>query len=184
MPRIQSFRVRPATALLGGVCLFSAGLASATTIYNGSVDAGRITFASNCASCHGTPPSNLILPIVMQGANNPSLISTTIKVNPPMQFLSFLSQTDINNIAVYLAKPTTTDSDRVFDWGQWKFPTVLAPAAQSANAAGYYYRFYSSSNYYVGTKAGSLYLLDGSTGQLSNLGDMTPYLNFAISAGF
>jgi hypothetical protein len=120
----------------------------------------------------------------MQGANNPTLISNTIRSNPPMQFLSFLSQTDIDNIAVYLAKPTTTDSDRIFDWGQAKYPSVLRPAATSASAAGYYYRFYSATNFYVGTKAGELFLLDGNSGTLSDVGTVSTWLNTAIQAGF
>ncbi|MBV8465122.1 MAG: cytochrome c [Burkholderiales bacterium] len=172
---------------LAAAALFSAVLPTlaSAVIYNGSVDAGRVTFASNCASCHGTPPNNLILPIVMNGANNPTLISNTIRSNPSMEFLQgSLSQTDINNIAVYLAKPTTTDSDRIFDWGQATYPTLLTPAATSGSASGYYYRYYSGTNFYVGTKAGSLYLLDGSTGALSNLGAVSTWLNSAINAGF
>ncbi len=158
--------------------------AQAATIFNGSVDAGRVDYANNCTSCHGTPPNNLVLPSVLNGANNPTLILNEIRQHQSMQFLASLSNTMINDIAVYIAKPTTTDADRIFNWGQATYPTLLTPVTTSEVAAGYYYRFYFTTNFYVGIKNGELFDLDGNTGTLGDLGPVSQWLSSAISAGF
>lgn len=157
-----------------------------SSVHAGSVDAGRQTFASNCISCHGTPPNNLRIPAVMQGANNPTLIRQTINNNPSMRFLSRLSDAELANIATYLAKPNTTDADRMFDWGQSVLPTLLTPSASSAtNRDGFYFRFYPTTNIFVGTKDGDLYFMDGnSMTSMQNLGKVNGFLGQIEAVGF
>lgn len=182
MPSLKATRpTRPAifiATLLVGAILNPA--------YAGSVDAGRETFANNCVVCHGTPPSNLRIPAVMQGANNPAHIRQTINSNPSMRFLSRISDADLANIATYLAKPTTTDADRMFDWGQSVLPTLLTPAATSAtNQDGFYFRFYPTTNIFVGTKDGDLYFMDGNTmTSKQNLGKVNSFLGQIEAVGF
>ncbi len=80
---------------------------------------------------------------------------------------------------------TTTDSDRVFNWAQVTYAGFLSPVtSQSQNGFGYYYRFYSTTNTYLGTKDNRLYFFNGSTGQLTDLGDLSGWLTQAKNGGF
>ncbi|MFC4161785.1 reprolysin-like metallopeptidase [Chitinimonas lacunae] len=89
-------------------------------------------------------------------------------------------------VAAYMAEVAVpNDSDRVFNWAQATYSSVLYPAnSNSLTGAGYYYRHYSGSNTYLGTQNNRVYFLDGNTGQLSDMGDLSHYLTQAINAGY
>jgi len=77
-----------------------------------------------------------------------------------------------------------TDSDRVFNWAESQYPSLFSPAAPaSGQAQGYYYRYYSGSNSYMGTKDGhGYYLVPG--GAITDVGAVSTYLGTAGAAGF
>jgi mono/diheme cytochrome c family protein len=177
------------TALLAMVATtpaMAAGLLSGA-----SVDLGRKAYAANCASCHFdiTQPT---FPSILAGANNPSIIKSAIGGVSEMRrqtSLASLSDADVSNIAIYIAKNNTTDSDRVFDWGQKTFPTLLAGTVQSGTVSGYYYRYFSKTNVYVGTlgdvtTGGHLFYYDPKAGGIADLGTIQSYLPTAQAAGF
>jgi poly(3-hydroxybutyrate) depolymerase len=79
---------------------------------------------------------------------------------------------------------TLTDSDRVFNWAESLYPSLFAPAAPaSQQALGYFYRFYSGTNSYIGTKDGrGYYLVPG--GDITDAGVLSTYLDAASLAGY
>ncbi|MBV8464547.1 MAG: cytochrome c [Burkholderiales bacterium] len=153
-----------------------------------SIDQGQALFNTNCLGCHGTPPNAMKIDL-LAAANNPGLIRGQIKTNPAMSFLAPLTDTDLANIATYIAYPVTDDTSCILGWGEVNYPTLLSPRTESQQGAGYEFRYYPPANAYFGvnlappTSTRHLYYLDGHTGKLSDLGDITPFLNSALSAG-
>lgn len=143
--------------LSGAVALGGIGAA-----YAGSVDAGKVTYNLNCLGCHGdgaNPTQNARV-----GAASPTNIANAIKSVTQMRIKSLQSLTaaDLSNVATYLDKPMTTDGDRIMDWGEFSFPTLLpAPATVASTASGYYFRYYSRTNFYVATQGGHVWAFDG-----------------------
>ncbi|WP_374352563.1 cytochrome c [Chitinimonas sp.] len=165
-----------ALALLG-----SAVLASAEA---GSVDAGRRSFGLHCQSCHGSPPDKLLIPAVLKGANAPALIRAAIQNQSQMARLASLSDSDLANIASYLAHPATTDVDRVLDWAEQRYPALLSPHAATSFAEGFLYRGYAG-GVYIGFNSAQAYFLDSRTGGGPQpLGSLAAFLQQAEAAGF
>lgn len=53
----------------------------------------------------------------------------------------------------------TSDSDRIFNWGESRYSQYLKPAgAASQSAYGYYFRYYAQTNVYLGSANGKLYV--------------------------
>lgn len=84
------------------------------------------------------------------------------------------------------ARDTLQPADRVFNYLEAAFPSFVAPASpESGTAQGYYYRFYSQTNAYVGTRDGQVWYLGPATsGNLLNLGTLTDWLAVAAAAGY
>ncbi len=62
---------------------------------------GKAEYAGICAACHSTSPLNNVYGI-LAGANNPALIQSFIDNAFPMQQLSYLSPSDVADVAAYL----------------------------------------------------------------------------------
>lgn len=77
-----------------------------------------------------------------------------------------------------------TDSDRVFNWAEATYPALLSPASPvSGTIYGYYYRYYSNTGNYIGTKDGRGYhLLQG--GEITDAGALADFLGVADAGGF
>jgi hypothetical protein len=97
--------------------------------------------------------------------------------------------------SVCAAQGSLPDSDRIFNFAEAMWPQVFGIASPpSATALGYYYRFYSTSGFYLATQAGELYLCWLSLVRLywptvlgQNVFDLGPvswWLATARSAGF
>ncbi len=90
---------------------------------------------------------------------------------------------DAQACAALYGASSNAESNRLFNWAE-QYPNLFAPAvAASATYAGYYYRYYPTTNSYVGTKDGIVWYI-GPDGQLQNLGPMGNYLGTAYGAGF
>jgi hypothetical protein len=96
---------------------------------------------------------------------------------------------------VCAALGTLPDSDRIFNFAEAVWPQFFGVASPpSTTALGYYYRFYSRTDFYLATKAGEFYLcwmnlvsLPWPAGIGRNVFDLGPaswWLATARSAGF
>ena len=77
-----------------------------------------------------------------------------------------------------------TDSDRIFNWAEATYPTLLSPASPVSQIIfGYYYRYYSNTGNYIGTKDGRGYhLLQG--GDITDAGSVADFLGLVGAGGF
>lgn len=77
-----------------------------------------------------------------------------------------------------------TDSDRIFNWAEATYPALLSPVSPvSQTIYGYYYRYYSNTGNYIGTKDGRGYhLLQG--GDITDAGSVANFLGVAGAGGF
>ena len=78
---------------------------------------------------------------------------------------------------------TISDVDRIFNWGESTYPSLL-PEHQASmdNVFGYYARIYTN-DHAVGEKDGNIYYYAGS-GEIVTVGVTTELLQQAIVAGF
>ena len=149
--------------------------ASTSVLATCSVDAGRKLYDAVCSTCHGPLGPNVSPALA---ADNPSRIRAAINPLSTMGILSFLSDQDLEDIASYIARPATTDTDRLLDWAeQVLLPEVLgATSGPSLEGAGYRYRFYARAGIYLGTKDGNVYGLNAATLQLTLIGVVRQFL--------
>ncbi|MBS4098689.1 MAG: c-type cytochrome [Sulfuricella sp.] len=151
-----------------------------------SADAGRTTYASRCASCHGT--------LTNPWAVSAQTIQSAIQGNRGgMGSLSALSVAELQDIAAYMTAPSATtassttstatsssttgssgtattpptaalpsnsDIDRLYDWAESNYPQLFSSHGFSQDAGGYYSRYYQGSNLYLMARDGQLYLYD------------------------
>jgi hypothetical protein len=82
--------------------------------------------------------------------------------------------------------PTSTDSDRVFNYLEAAYSLFLSPpGTASANALGYYYRYYPGANAYIGTANGVVYyLVPAINNNINALGNLADWLAVAAQAGY
>jgi peptidyl-prolyl cis-trans isomerase A (cyclophilin A) len=82
--------------------------------------------------------------------------------------------------------PSQTDSDRIFNYLEAAYPQYLSPTNGTPGAAlGYVYRYYATSNAYVGTKDNQVwYLVPAISPDVQLLGTMADWLNTAAGAGY
>lgn len=99
-------------------------------------------------------------------------------------YMATLRGDDANGCAVLYGVATTADSNRAFNWAEAVYAQYLSPnAAASGTLEGYYYRFYSGTRSYVGTRDGTVYYM-GPDGVIQNMGSLGSYLFRVRSAGY
>lgn len=168
--------------------MFLCCTASAVSAQNLAI--GKALFDSHCSSCHGQPPR--LTSNAGRAANNVSFLRSSIRGTRDMTYLTFLSDTDLADIAAYLgnyaAVPSnsTTANERLFNWAEWKYQTLLTPRATTQAISQYAVRFYSGSGLYVGVSGDAVYLYDQNNvaGGVVNLGALSSFLNSAANDGF
>ncbi|WP_374349513.1 hypothetical protein [Chitinimonas sp.] len=175
------------------LCLLLQAVSSAAGVLPGaSVDMGRKTYTDKCLSCHGDI-DNPILPQIFVGRNNPTVIRgafTSVSQMRADTTLAKLTDADVSNLAIFLAKSNTTDSDRVFDWGQKSFPSLLVGPVQSGTLSGYYFRLYTGSQVYIATQGDAsnggraFFYAPASGSGILDLGTIQSFLPSAAAAGF
>ena len=84
------------------------------------------------------------------------------------------------------ASTSSSDSDRLFNYLEAKYPQYVAPAnAQSDTGQGYYFRYYPATNSYVGTKDGAVYyLVPAISNDITRLGSLAEWLAIAAAQGY
>lgn len=98
----------------------------------------------------------------------------------------------INSVSSNRSSTTASDSDRLFAYAEAAYPEYLSPANTlsptttiSASWEGYYYRYYSATNAYIGTSNGMLYYMGpASQNQIVALGPVSWFLAEAIAKGY
>jgi peptidyl-prolyl cis-trans isomerase A (cyclophilin A) len=82
--------------------------------------------------------------------------------------------------------PSQTGSDRIFNYLEAAYPQYLSPTnGTPGEALGYVYRYYATSNSYVGTKDNQVwYLVPAISPDVQLLGPMADWLNTAAGAGY
>ena len=92
---------------------------------------------------------------------------------------SFLTDADLQNLALYLGNPGGSDSERLFDRVETLYPALLSPRAQSQSLSGYSLRYYAQSNIYIATKDGRVYFYEANrpANGIVDLGLLIDWLN-------
>jgi hypothetical protein len=144
----------------------------------GSVDAGREAFPL-CMSCHADPPTASRFDTYRF---NTAGLTAAFQQIPQMRSNLTLGTQTINDIASYLGLPDdrSNDTDRLLDWAEDTFPTLLSPRRQvTGQALGYKYRFYPNTGVYAGSKDGFAWFWDSRTPDavILNLGTLRSFLN-------
>jgi hypothetical protein len=117
-----------------------------------------------CASCHGV--------------NQRSHAGQPDPQNPPESLRRLLR--------LYKAGLQRAAEDRVFDWAERAFPTLLMPkGALTQNGFGYIYRHYPATGEYVGVKEGRVYYWKPADGPVPiDVGALQTYLEQAARDGY
>jgi hypothetical protein len=81
---------------------------------------------------------------------------------------------------------TASESERVFDWGEKAYSTYLQPTGVASGIwNGYYFRYYPTTNAYVGVKGGNVYYQGpASNGEIVFKATLADFLAQAQAAGF
>ncbi len=98
----------------------------------------------------------------------------------------------ISSVSSNRSSITASDSDRLFNYLEAAYPEYVSPANTlsptspiSATFSGYYYRYYSATNAYIGTSNGTLYYLGpASQNQIIALGPVSGFLAEATAKGY
>lgn len=90
------------------------------------------------------------------------------------------------NLSVNLLGTGILPADRVFNWGEATYTTLFQPAGNmSAEAGGYYYRYYPNTAAYLASKGGRIYYLGpASKNVIVDVGSEADLLSTATTAGY
>ena len=100
--------------------------------------------------------------------------------------LSVANVVRTNAVAVLPGVGVASDSDRLFNYLEARYPQYLALAgAATGTGLGYYYRYYPATGAYVGTQAGNVsYLVPAIDGNIHVLGSLAEWLLLAAAEGY
>jgi hypothetical protein len=99
-------------------------------------------------------------------------------------YMATLRGDDANGCAALYGSAPTADSNRAFNWAESVYAQYLSPTASaSGTLQGYYYRYYSTTQSYLGTRDGTVYYM-GPDGVIQNMGSLGSYLFQVRSAGY
>lgn len=158
----------------------------------GHIAIGKSLFESRCSGCHGLPPS--LANRGMRAANNPDHLRLTLEANTGgMGFLApTLSDQDVLDISTYLGHyqevpaQASSETERVLNWAEWAYQSLLLPRSNSFSSPPYQARFYSVPGWYVGIAEGQVYLYDlaNPSAGAQALGRLADFLLKATQDGF
>lgn len=116
-----------------------------------------------------------------------SNVSASVMFASPYHSVSYmrtLRGDDANGCAALYGAAATADSNRAFNWAESAYSQYLAPGpSASGTGMGYYYRYYTGTNSYVGTKDGGVYYM-GPDGVIQSMGSLSTYTPQARAAGY
>ncbi|MBF0378700.1 MAG: right-handed parallel beta-helix repeat-containing protein [Desulfamplus sp.] len=94
---------------------------------------------------------------------------------------------DIPGAYTYSGNNLLSDTDRIFNWLEAKFPDIINPSGtlSQTTLSGYYYRYYIGTGAYIAEKDGQLYYLGEISGwEVLNIGTVTQLLAIAVASGY
>lgn len=128
---------------------------------------------------------------------------STLNYSFPVQVTGFDGKAFLDSNQATTATPTTTptttpatttascptatigDADRIFNWAESKYADLFYPPAISVDGEGYRYRYYSSTNAYLGYRDGTVFhYAPAKWDAVLSLGRSCYFLNQAQAAGF
>lgn len=118
---------------------------------------------------------------------NHSNLQTSVMFASPYNSYAFqrtLRGDDASACAALYTASANAESNRALNWAEQTYPELLTPhPATSGTLEGYYYRYYSATDTYVGTKNGIAYLM-GSDKVIRDQGKLSSYTDLVQGAGF
>lgn len=119
-----------------------------------------------CASPYGE------LPVLVSNTTCTTVVAEQLVMSPRVRELS--------------VGPTANASDRVFNYLEAVYPQYAAPATNVSQIGfGYYYRHYTKTNAYLGTRLGRVYyLLPENNGVPVDIGTIDEWVATAAAAGY
>ncbi len=147
--------------------------------------------------------SDTVIESFDSASSNLSISGNTLTINPThnlsnnTQYFVTLSSgavkdlagngnSQINAYSFTTIAPASNTIDRIFNWGESQYSSLLAGHPKSLDIFGYYARIYANGNA-VGEQNDHIYFYDGGadgTGEIVVVGTIADFLPYAISAGF
>lgn len=120
------------------------------------------------------------------GLNHSNLQASVMFANPynNYEYQRTLRGDDANACAVLYTASANAASNRALNWAEQTYPELLTPhPSASGTFEGYYYRYYPTTNTYVGTKNGNAYLMGGDQ-VIRDQGTLSGFTGLVNGAGF
>lgn len=100
------------------------------------------------------------------------------------RYMRTLRGDDADGCASLYGAAATARSNRTLNWAEAAYPQYLSPSpSASGTFSGYYYRYYSGTNSYVGIRDGVAYFM-GPDGVIQTLGTLNTYYFNALLSGY
>ena len=120
------------------------------------------------------------------GLSHSNVSASVMFANPynSVTYMATLRGDDAGGCAALYGAAPTAESNRAFNWAESAYPRYLSPGtAPSGTLEGYYYRYYSGTQSYVGTRDGNVYYM-GTDGVTQSMGTLGSYFGSVRSAGY
>ena len=120
------------------------------------------------------------------GLSHSNQSASVMYANPyhSVNYMRTLRGDDAEGCAALYGAASTADSNRAFNWAEATYPQYLSPGpAASGTVSGYYYRYYSGTNSYLGTRDGNAYFM-GPDGVIQYMGTLASSWVRALIAGY
>ena len=120
------------------------------------------------------------------GLSHSNQSASVMYANPyhSVNYMRTLRGDDAEGCAALYGAASTADSNRAFNWAEATYPQYLSPSpAASGTVSGYYYRYYSGTNSYLGTRDGNAYFM-GPDGVIQYMGTLASSWVRALLAGY
>jgi predicted Zn-dependent protease len=120
------------------------------------------------------------------GLNHSNVQASVMFANPynTYAYQRTLRGDDANACAALYGASANADSNRTMNWAEQAYATLLTPSpSPSGTYSGYYYRYYSGTNSYIGTQNGHAYFM-GADSIIVDEGALTNFSSQVHAAGF
>jgi predicted Zn-dependent protease len=120
------------------------------------------------------------------GLDHSNVAASVMFANPynSYSYQRTLRGDDASACSALYGASANADSNRALNWAEQTFPQYFSPSpAASGTYDGYYYRYYPSTHFYVGTKNGVAYMM-GPDNVIREQGTLTNFSNLVHEAGF
>ena len=120
------------------------------------------------------------------GLDHSNVVESVMSATPyrSAKYMRTLRGDDAKACSVLYGAASTATSNRAFNWAEGAYAPFLSPGpAVSASAQGYYYRYYTTTNSYLGSRDGRVFYM-GSNGLMYDMGTLDYYSDAINSGGY